>query len=188
MGGFLKRFITESARLALGVLICTSVVAGVAYAANLVEPTASPPGSNMSAPVNVGSVYQEKTGDVAVDSIGSTGGFCIGASCITSWPAYSTGSTCQLNTMIREDHNPGSMGAGCVPSAAETAAGWTLVSWDYCTTVGSADCRWPYYCVYQQVSCTGNVTIEPGIVTSQTSGSTGGGGGGTGGGVRTVLQ
>ncbi|MBY0539114.1 hypothetical protein K2P56_01600 [Patescibacteria group bacterium] len=187
MSAFLKSFFRESLRLVLGVLVCASVIAGVAYAANMTEPSTNPPAGNVAPPVNAGVEYQEKTGDFWADSIGATDGFCIGASCITAWPAGAAGSSCQLNTMIREDHNPGAMGVGCIPSAQETAAGWTLVSWDYCTSVRSSDCAWPYYCVYQQVSCTGNVVIEPGIVTQEnyvpqySQGSYGGGGGGGGG-------
>lgn len=167
MSDFLQRFLKESARLLLGVLVCASVVAGVAYAANMTEPTTNPPTGNVAPPVNVSVEYQEKTGDFWADSIGATDGFCIGASCITEWPTGASGSSCQLNTMIREDHNPSTMGANCNPSAEEAAAGWTLVSWDNCTTVRSADCSGPSYCVYQQVACTGNIVIEPGVVTQQ---------------------
>jgi hypothetical protein len=167
MSEFLKRLLTESARLVLGVLVCASVVAGVAYAASMTEPTTNPPTGNVAPPVNVGVEYQEKTGDFWADAIGSTDGFCIGASCITAWPAGATGSSCQLNTMIREDHNPSTMGANCNLSAQEVAGGWTLVSWDNCSTVRSADCSGPSYCVYQQVSCTGNIMVEPGIVTQE---------------------
>lgn len=165
MSELLKRFVTESARLALGVLVCVSVVAGVAYAASMTEPSTNPPTGNVAPPVNVGVAYQEKSGDFWADSIGSTDGFCIGEDCVTEWPSGSTGSSCQLNTMIREDHNPSTMGANCNPSAQEAAAGWTLVSWDNCTTVRSADCSGASYCVYQQVACTGNIVIEPGVVT-----------------------
>lgn len=180
MSSFFQRLGIEVIRLALGVAICATVVVSVTYAASLTAPTATAPSSNVPAPVNVGSEYQEKSGDFWADSIGSTDGFCIAGSCITEWPTYATGSTCQLNTMIREDHNPGTLGVGCVPSAQEAADGWTLVSYDYCSSVRSSDCAWPYYCVYQQLSCTGAVSTAAGVVTETTYSGGGGGGGGGG--------
>ncbi len=180
MRSFIQRLGIEAVRLALGVAICASVVVSVTYAASLTAPTGTAPSNNVPAPVNVGSEYQEKTSDFWADSIGSTDGFCIAGSCITEWPTYATGSTCQLNTMIREDHNPGTLGVGCVPSAQEVADGWTLVSYDYCSSVRSSDCAWPYYCVYQQLSCTGSVSTAAGVVTETTYSSAGGDGGGGG--------
>src|SRR3989338_7825885 len=70
-------------------------------------PTQSPPGGNVSPPINTGSGGQVKSGDFAtlgklgvgtvtpgvpldvVGNVRSSTGFCIGASCVTSW---STGS------------------------------------------------------------------------------------------------
>lgn len=81
-----------------------------AHAATWVGPTTTPPGNNVSAPVNVGPVYQIKTGDLGVfsffanyiRSLGtiSANRYCFnsGASngrdtnCITSWPTGGTGT------------------------------------------------------------------------------------------------
>lgn len=80
------------------------------HAATWVGPTTTPPGNNVSAPVNVGPVYQIKTGDLGVfsffanyiRSLGtiSANRYCFnsGASngrdtnCITSWPTGGTGT------------------------------------------------------------------------------------------------
>ncbi|HET8581406.1 MAG TPA: hypothetical protein VFL98_02980 [Candidatus Paceibacterota bacterium] len=55
-------------------------------------PTASAPSNNVSAPVNVGATSQIKTGGFWASSIGSDNGYCIGSSCITSWPSGLGGS------------------------------------------------------------------------------------------------
>lgn len=80
-----------------------------AHAATWVGPTATPPGNNVSAPVNVGGTYQIKVGDLGVisffanyiKSIGtiSANRYCFNngplggrdTNCITSWPAGGTG-------------------------------------------------------------------------------------------------
>jgi len=56
-------------------------------------PTAAPPGGNVAAPINVGSVFQDKSGSVWFDGgvgINAGSGYCIGTSCITAWPTAGT--------------------------------------------------------------------------------------------------
>lgn len=83
------------------------------HAATWVGPTATPPGNNVSAPVNVGGTYQIKAGDLGVislfanyiKSLGtiSANRYCFNngtangrdQSCITSWPAGGTGGGIQ---------------------------------------------------------------------------------------------
>ena len=87
------------------------------HAATWVGPTATPPGNNVSAPVNIGPLYQIKNGDLGVfslfanyiQSLGtikalgtiSANRYCFNngtangrdGNCITSWPAGGTGTT-----------------------------------------------------------------------------------------------
>ncbi len=56
-----------------------------AYVFAWAPPAAAPPAGNVSAPVNVSSTFQTKLGNLWANSIGSTTGYCIGTSCITSW-------------------------------------------------------------------------------------------------------
>ncbi len=89
------------------------------HAAGWVGPTANPPGNNVSAPVNVGGIYQIKAGDLGVinlfanyilslgtiKSLGtiSANRYCfnngtangVDQNCITSWPAGGTGGGIQ---------------------------------------------------------------------------------------------
>lgn len=56
-------------------------------------PTATPPDGNVSAPINVGGDTQIKSGSLWATSMGTDGGYCIGASCITAWPSAGSGFT-----------------------------------------------------------------------------------------------
>ena len=72
----------------------TSAAIVVAFSVSMVfawtGPTATPPNGNVAAPINVGSVSQVKSGGIWAASIGSDSGYCIGASCISSWPTGQT--------------------------------------------------------------------------------------------------
>ncbi len=73
-------------RTAFAVFACLLILATTAYAANYSNSASVPPGGNPPALVDLSATYAEKTGGFWADSIGTTNGFCIGASCITSWP------------------------------------------------------------------------------------------------------
>ncbi|HET8581402.1 MAG TPA: tail fiber domain-containing protein [Candidatus Paceibacterota bacterium] len=73
-------------------------------------PTASAPSNNVSAPINVGSTAQIKTGGFWASSIGSDSGYCIGSSCITSWPSASTDLWTKSGSSIY--YNTGNVGIG----------------------------------------------------------------------------
>lgn len=144
------------------------LIFGGVSAANFSEPGTNPPVGNVNAPLNVGSPDQTKTGDFWADSIGSNDGYCIGESCINSWPAGSTGSPCHLETKKIQNQDPQSsytVGIGCTVSSADAAAGWIVGSWDHCTSVRSRDCSGPQYCSFTRLVCGGSVTIAPGTVT-----------------------
>lgn len=144
------------------------MVFGIVSAANFAEPGTNPPSGNTNAPLNVGSTDQTKTGDFWADSVGSNDGYCIGTSCITEWPAGSTGSPCHLETKKIQNQDPQSsyvVGSGCTYHLAPASEGWIVGSWDHCTSVRDRDCSGPQYCTYTRVVCGGSVTITPGTLT-----------------------
>ncbi|MBI2030186.1 hypothetical protein HYT05_01045, partial [Candidatus Kaiserbacteria bacterium] len=51
-------------------------------------PTVTPPSANISTPVNLTSTSQVKSGGFWASAIGSTAGYCINGSCISSWPVF----------------------------------------------------------------------------------------------------
>lgn len=53
-------------------------------------PTGTAPANNTASPVDTSATTQVKTGNFSANSIGATVGYCIGASCITSWPISGT--------------------------------------------------------------------------------------------------
>lgn len=144
------------------------LVFGFVSAANFAEPASNPPAGNVNAPLNVGSTDQTKTGDFWADAVGSNDGYCIGESCITEWPAGSTGTPCHLETKKIRNQNPNSspnVGAGCTLQSADIAAGWIVGSWDHCSGVHDRDCSGPQYCSFTRLVCGGAVTIAPGTLT-----------------------
>jgi hypothetical protein len=94
---------TESVRqIIIGVVLSFVLVAGVSYVYAWTGPTAQPPNNNTPTPINVSATNQIKTGGLWVGSLGVDGGvtvgtvvtsprYCIGTSCITSWPIDTTG-------------------------------------------------------------------------------------------------
>ena len=71
----------------LTVFIAVFAVSGVALAqSTFTQPASAPPGGNVSAPVNVGTTFQQKLGQFWAKSMGPDDGYCIGDSCITEWP------------------------------------------------------------------------------------------------------
>jgi hypothetical protein len=72
------------------VLLFVLFAAG-AYAGTFTEPTGSPTGGNVTAPLNAGSVTQVKAGGLWADSIGSTKGFTFGSN--SGWFATSSKNT-----------------------------------------------------------------------------------------------
>ena len=77
----------------LVVTIVVGFYSGVALA--WTGPTGTPPNSNIAAPINVSSTFQDKPGAAWFDGgIGVNSGsqLCIGSTCITSWPAGANGS------------------------------------------------------------------------------------------------
>lgn len=64
---------------------------GVSYVYAWVAPTVTPTGGNRPEPINVSATAQTKSGGLTVGSI-TAPQHCIGASCITSWPAGGGGS------------------------------------------------------------------------------------------------
>jgi hypothetical protein len=86
------------------------------------------------APINVGSTAQIKTDGIWASSIGSDSGYCIGSSCITSWPGGSgftgsgttnylakfTGSTALGNSIISDN------GSTVVVNATGNTTGWAF--------------------------------------------------------------
>jgi hypothetical protein len=137
-------------------------------AANFSEPGSNPPAGNAAAPLHVGITDQTKAGDFWADSVGSNDGFCLGADCLSAWPAGATPSNCHLETVKVQDQDPQSsytVGSGCTVSAADAAAGWIVGSWDHCSGVSDRDCSGPKYCSFTRFKCDGAVTITPGTVT-----------------------
>jgi hypothetical protein len=85
-------------------------------------PTGTPPAGNVSAPINVGSVFQDKAGAAWFDGgigIDSGSAFCIGASCITAWPGLSQSEALPLYATVLNT---------TLPNATSTFAGHLLVT------------------------------------------------------------
>jgi len=70
------------------IILALILVVGISYLhAAWVGPTATPPNENTPAPVNVGSIFQEKSGDLWARTMGTDRGYCIGSDCISAWPS-----------------------------------------------------------------------------------------------------
>ena len=160
-------------RIALAIVLSLLILAPASFAADYSNATALPPGGNPPPLIDTSATTQTKAGSFWADAIGATDSFCIGASCVTSWPWTPSPATCQLDTMIKQGsvgqsgRDPGDrspVGSGCVLSAAEIAAGWIPMSWDHCSWVSSADCAGWTYCKFSRLSCTGSVLVTPGTV------------------------
>ncbi|KKW35336.1 MAG: hypothetical protein UY83_C0010G0004 [Candidatus Adlerbacteria bacterium GW2011_GWA1_54_10] len=81
-----RSFFARSLALSLALLLAGAVAAWTG-------PSSAPPNGNVAAPVNVSGTAQVKSGGFWASSVGSDAGFCIGSSCITSWPADGSGFT-----------------------------------------------------------------------------------------------
>lgn len=99
----IKKILTASRKPALTVFIAIFAVSGVAFAQSaFTQPASAPPGGNVSAPVNVGTVFQQKLGQFWAKSMGTDDGYCIGDSCITEWPTNPI-ANCQMCVSIVPD-------------------------------------------------------------------------------------
>ncbi|MBI3572546.1 hypothetical protein HY091_03385 [Candidatus Kaiserbacteria bacterium] len=102
-------------KIALTAATLLLLAAGVSYAQSTwTEPSQSPPDGNVSAPVNVGSIFQQKTGDFWAAKVGSDNGYCIGPSCITAWPVV---PPYQTDIAVTKSCN----GYGCLSDAVTAA-------------------------------------------------------------------
>lgn len=108
---------------------------GVNYALAWTGPTSAPPSGNTPAPINVGGATQIKSGSLGVAdfvansvTVGSTANasaitspkFCIGNSCITSWPTNATDNT----TIVSYSNLP----SGSIAGYRSTGEGTPVVS------------------------------------------------------------
>lgn len=89
----------------LTVFVAVFAVSGVALAQSaFTQPAAAPPGGNVSAPVNVGTTFQQKLGQFWAKSMGTDDGYCIGDSCITEWPTAGDAlASCQICVSVKAD-------------------------------------------------------------------------------------
>lgn len=90
------------------IIVCTAVVAGVSLVYSWTGPTATPPGGNVSAPINVGTTAQYKSGALSIGGllqapqIQLTTGAATGkvltsdASGLASWQTGGTGGVSQI--------------------------------------------------------------------------------------------
>lgn len=111
-------------------LFLFSIVLFSAAAYSWTGPASNPPGDNVDAPVNVGGVSQIKDGALGVNGFHNTGsghtigsvradsGFCIGASCITSWPTSSAPAQTTVSASC------GLTAGGCTVTTANCPAGY----------------------------------------------------------------
>ncbi|MBI5400493.1 MAG: phage tail protein [Candidatus Yonathbacteria bacterium] len=85
---------------------------GLSYVYAWMAPTVTPPGGNVSAPINTSATLQQKNGDFTVQNflantmtVGGTinanaitaPSFCIGTSCINAWPGVPAGAVLFFN-------------------------------------------------------------------------------------------
>lgn len=69
---------------------------GLQFVRAWTEPTAAPPGGNVGAPINTSGNAQTKAGGLTAGTLTAatvtgTTQFCLGTSCITSWPSGGSG-------------------------------------------------------------------------------------------------
>lgn len=112
LGGMKRRLIQ------LTMIIAVLAVAQFASAA-WTGPTATPPNGNVPAPINVGSVNQVKSGGIGATSVVADR-FCLGSSCITSWPSGGSTTVDQQSNVggtFKICNGNDGTSSGCVPSA-----------------------------------------------------------------------
>ncbi|MBI5004415.1 Ig-like domain-containing protein [Candidatus Kaiserbacteria bacterium] len=80
----------KTKNIPFGIFIGTTAVLALFFIATLVfawsGPSANPPAGNVFTPINVTSTGQVKAGGFWASAVGSDSGYCIGGSCISSWP------------------------------------------------------------------------------------------------------
>ncbi|MFH1759280.1 MAG: hypothetical protein ABH822_01815 [Patescibacteria group bacterium] len=79
-------------KIIISLLVVTAVILTGVFTASVVvkafsEPTASPPGNNVPAPINVGPTAQTKSGDLTVNNLTADGGITLGGVFRDMWPA-----------------------------------------------------------------------------------------------------
>lgn len=115
----IKKILGAVQRPLLTAFIAVFVVGGVAFAqTSFTQPASAPPGGNVSAPVNVGSTFQQKIGQLWAKSMGTDDGYCIGDSCITAWPVNPL-TSCQMCISVKADVG----GVGATNSKAKQCGG-----------------------------------------------------------------
>lgn len=159
----------------------------VAYAATFVQPTQGPPSGNAARPLHVGTENQVKEGNVNTARLrgGTLTGqneVCIGNDCRSEWPTGGTtefNGECSVDTLLVMQQNPGlphstqgrvegsELATSCYSrlSNAQTNEGWTLISFDNCSAVRSADCAGPSYCKFIKLDCGSGIEFERGTFT-----------------------
>lgn len=108
------------------------------------EPSAAPPGGNLGAPINTSAAAQTKAGGITAGTLTAatvtgTTQFCLGTSCITSWPSGGA-PACQCDVTpegwLRGPGCSGNLPPGNYPcgTAAMCSNGWGPF---LCTASGS---------------------------------------------------
>jgi len=133
----MKKVILENVRI-ITVAIILSLGASVAFA--WTGPTATPPSSNISAPVNVGSTSQIKTGGLWVNSLGIDAGLTVGGK--LGIGVTSPTEKLEVNGNIKLPNGVGAYGAGRVQTFSPgDLIGLTLNStsrvWDLISIISS---------------------------------------------------
>ena len=176
---------------------------GAVYAANFTQPTQTPPGGNVDAPVNVGATAQAKAVGFGASSLTASivkglNEVCIGDDCRDVWPSGGSGDgtdlgSCKIDTKVVYARNSGTtgfahptigttqgdtLGSLCYNylTQAEKDQSWTLVSFDNCPGVQGKDCAGAGYCAFMRLSCSDGVTVQNGVTTHQEQPATSGGG------------
>jgi hypothetical protein len=112
------------------------IIAAIVFVASMVfawtSPTQTPPNGNTAGPVNVSTTGQTKAGTFWAGIIVSDSTFCIGGSCVSSWPAdswtlsgtsvYYTGGKVGIGTALPETDLDVTGFARLAPQAAAPVA------------------------------------------------------------------
>jgi len=134
----MKKVIGENVRI-IAVALILSLGTSVAFA--WTGPTATPPSSNISAPVNIGSTSQIKTGGLWVNSLGTDAGLTVGGKLGIGVTAPT--EKLEVNGNVKLSNGTGAYGAGRVQVLSTgDIIGYTLNSgtrvWDLISITSSA--------------------------------------------------